>query len=130
VTGQSAESFWAPLAERYQRLRERVTIPAGKVDTVFKTAIAACRARTLAHMPLPPGERFDLEYVKGTSWNAYNWYKGNYHSLIQVVTKTLPFVPIQKETSIIIGVYEMIVVLGAVIGAVGSIISVRKYLKV
>ena len=73
-----------PLAERYQRLRDRVTIPAGKVDTVFKTAIAACRARTLAHLPLPPGERFDLEYVKGTSWNAYNWYKGNYHSLIQV----------------------------------------------
>jgi hypothetical protein len=74
----------APLAVRYQRLRDRVTIPAGKVDTVFKTAIAACRARTLAHLPLPPGERFDLEYVKGTSWNAYNWYKGNYHSLIQV----------------------------------------------
>jgi hypothetical protein len=74
----------APLAERYQRLRDRVTIPAGKVDTVFKTAIAACRARTLAHVPLPPRERFDLEYVKGTSWNAYNWYKGNYHSLIQV----------------------------------------------
>ncbi len=74
----------APLAERYQRFRDRVMIPATKVDTVFKAAIAACRARTLSHMPLPPGERFDLEYVKGTSWNAYNWYKGNYHSLIQV----------------------------------------------
>lgn len=73
-----------PLAQRYQRFRDRVTIPAAKVDTVFKTAIAACRARTMAHIPLPPGERFDLEYVKGTSWNAYNWYKGSYHSLIQV----------------------------------------------
>jgi hypothetical protein len=61
-----------------------VTIPAGKVDTVFKAAIAACRARTLAHVPLPPGERFDLEYVKGTPWNAYNWYTGNYRSVIQV----------------------------------------------
>lgn len=59
-------------------------IPAEKVDTVFKVAIAACRARTLAHLPLPATERFDLEYVKGTSWNAYNWYKGEYHSLIQV----------------------------------------------
>jgi hypothetical protein len=74
----------APLAERYQRLRDRMTVPPAKVDTVFKTAIAACRARTLAHLPLPRGERFDLEYVKGTSWNAYNWYKGDYHSLIQV----------------------------------------------
>jgi hypothetical protein len=73
-----------PLAARYQRFRDRLNIPAAKVDTVFRTAIAACRARTLAHMPLPPGERFDLEYVKGTSWNAYNWYKGGYHSLIQV----------------------------------------------
>jgi hypothetical protein len=73
-----------PLAARYQRFRGRLMIPAGKVDTVFKTAIAACRARTLARMPLPAGERFDLEYVKGTSWNAYNWYKGGFHSLIQV----------------------------------------------
>jgi hypothetical protein len=74
----------APLAERMQRFRDRVVIPAGRVDTVFKTAIAACRARTRAHMQLPEGERFDLEYVKGTPWNAYNWYKGNFHSLIQV----------------------------------------------
>jgi hypothetical protein len=73
-----------PLATRYQRFRDRLNIPGPLVDTVFKTAIAACRARTLAHFALPPGERFDLEYVKGTSWNAYNWYKGNYHSLIQV----------------------------------------------
>jgi hypothetical protein len=73
-----------PLANRYQRFRDRLRIPAARVDTVFKTAIAACRARTLAHLPLPPGERFDLEYVKGTSWNAYNWYQGGYRSLIQV----------------------------------------------
>lgn len=73
-----------PLAERYQAFRKRVEIPTELVDTVFKTAIAACKARTKAHITLPPGERFTLEYVKGTSWNAYNWYKGDYHSLIQV----------------------------------------------
>jgi hypothetical protein len=73
-----------PLADRYQRFRDRLMIPEAKVDTVFKTAIAACRARTLAHLPLPRGERFELEYVKGTPWNAYNWYKGDYRSLIQV----------------------------------------------
>ena len=72
------------LADRYQRFRDRLNIPAAKVDTVFKAAIAACRAHTLRHLALPSGERFDLEYVKGTPWNAYNWYKGNYHSLIQV----------------------------------------------
>jgi hypothetical protein len=73
-----------PLAGRYQRFRDRLMIPPSRVDTVFKAAIAACRARTLAHLALPPGERFDLEYVKGTPWNAYNWYKGGYRSLIQV----------------------------------------------
>jgi hypothetical protein len=73
-----------PLAERYQRFRDRLMIPGALVDTVFKTAIAACRARTQAHLQLPPGERFDLEYVKGTPWNAYNWYKGGYRSVIQV----------------------------------------------
>jgi hypothetical protein len=72
------------LADRYQAFRGQVNVPAERVDTVFKTAIAACRARTLAHMPLPDGERFDLEYVTGTSWNAYNWYQGRFHSLIQV----------------------------------------------
>jgi hypothetical protein len=73
-----------PLAQRYQRFRERVLIPKEKLDTVFRVAIAACRARTLAQMRLPAGERFDLEYVKGTSWNAYNWYKGDARSVIQV----------------------------------------------
>lgn len=74
------------LAARYQAFRTRVEIPSALVDTVFRTAIAACRARTLGHITLPGGEKFDLEYVKGTSWGGYNWYKGNAHSLIQVNT--------------------------------------------
>ncbi|MDQ3426585.1 MAG: hypothetical protein M3477_02020 [Gemmatimonadota bacterium] len=73
-----------PLAVRYQRFRNRVMIPKERVDTVFKTAIAACRARTLQRLSLPDGERFALEYVTGTPWNAYNWYQGNFRSLIQV----------------------------------------------
>jgi hypothetical protein len=72
------------LAERHDRFRRQVSIPSDRVDTVFRAAIAACRARTLEHMTLPPGERFDLEYVTGTPWNAYNWYQGDYRSLIQV----------------------------------------------
>ncbi len=91
-----------PLAARYQRFRAGVMIPADRVDTVFKTAIQACRARTLAQMPLPPGERFDLEYVKGTSWNAYNWYKGDFHSLIQVNTDF----PIAVERAVDLACHE------------------------
>jgi hypothetical protein len=33
---------------------------------------------------LPPGETFTVEYVTGKSWSAYNWYKGNFTSVIQV----------------------------------------------
>ena len=38
------------------------------------------------HIPLPPGESFTVEYVTNKSWSGYNWYQGNYHSLIQVNT--------------------------------------------
>ena len=75
-----------PLAARYQRFRASVSIPPALLDTVFRTAIAGCRARTLEHIALPAGERFDLEYVTGKSWSAYNWYKGGARSLIQVNT--------------------------------------------
>lgn len=74
------------LAVRSQRFRDQLAIPAARVDTVFRRAIAACRERTMEHITLPEGERFDLEYVKGTPWNAYNWYKGGFVSLIQVNT--------------------------------------------
>ena len=74
----------APLAQRYERFRDSTLIPAARVDTIFRTAIAACRARTMAHLTLPKDERFDLEYVTGTPWGGYNRYKGDYHSLIQV----------------------------------------------
>lgn len=75
-----------PLATRVQRFRTAVMVPPARVDTVFRRAIAECRARTATQVDLPAGERFDLEYVTGTSWNAYNWYKGGYVSLIQVNT--------------------------------------------
>jgi hypothetical protein len=37
-------------------------------------------------VPLPPNESFVVEYVTDKPWSGYNWYKGNYHSIIQVNT--------------------------------------------
>ena len=74
------------LIDRYSEFRKRFFIPADRLDAVFRAAIDACRARTLAHIPLPEGESFTVEYVTGKSWSAYNWYKGNFTSLIQVNT--------------------------------------------
>ncbi len=66
--------------------RKPYVIPKEKLDTVFQLAIKECRARTLAHVALPPNESFTVEYVTNKPWGGYNWYKGNFHSVIQVNT--------------------------------------------
>lgn len=74
------------LAERWQEYKKQFIIPSEKLDEVFQTAIDECRKRTLQYIKLPPKESFKVEYVKNQPWGAYNWYKGNYFSLIQVNT--------------------------------------------
>jgi hypothetical protein len=75
-----------PLAARVDAFVNRFTIPPARLDAVMRAAIAECRRRTVAHIPLPRGEAFTLEFVTGRSWSGYNWYQGNYRSLIQVNT--------------------------------------------
>jgi hypothetical protein len=75
-----------PLWERYENWRKPFMIPKDKLDAVFQAAIKECRARTLAHIALPPTESFTVEYVTNKPWGGYNWYKGNFHSVIQVNT--------------------------------------------
>ena len=74
------------LAERYDAWRRPFVIQREKLDGVFQTAIKACRERTLKHVTLPSDESFTVEYVTNKSWSGYNWYQGNYRSLIQVNT--------------------------------------------
>ena len=75
-----------PIHQRYDKWRKSFVIPKNKLDAVFKLAIKECRARTLAHIKLPKEENFKVEYVTGKPWSGYNWYQGNYRSLIQVNT--------------------------------------------
>ena len=75
-------SLW----QRYEEWRKPFMIPKDKLDAVFQAAIKECRARTLAHVSLPPNESFTVEYVTNKPWGGYNWYKGNFHSVIQVNT--------------------------------------------
>jgi quinol monooxygenase YgiN len=81
-----------PLAERYNQWRTGFIIPKEKLDHVFQLAIKACRERTFKHLKLPPEESFTVEYVTGKSWSGYNWYQGNYRSLIQVNTDLPVFI--------------------------------------
>jgi hypothetical protein len=75
-----------PLIERYDRFKQDFVIPTESLDRVFQEAIRACRERTVQHVDLPPEERFTVEYVTDKSWSGYNWYQGDFRSLIQVNT--------------------------------------------
>jgi len=74
------------LQARIEALRQEFVIPTAKLEAVFGAAIEECRKRTKAHVALPDKERFTVEYVTGQPWSAYNWYKGDDRSVIQVNT--------------------------------------------
>lgn len=74
------------VAERFNKFRNQFIIKPELLDTVFTTAINEARKRTLKNIPLPPNENFVVGYVTGKPWGAYNWYKGNSFSLIEVNT--------------------------------------------
>ncbi len=74
------------IGERWNEFRSKFVIPQEKLDTVFSTAIEEGRKRTLRYIKLPDEENFLVEYVKNEPWGAYNWYKGNSFSVIQVNT--------------------------------------------
>jgi hypothetical protein len=91
-----------PLVERYDAWRRAFVIPRDRVDMVFKAAIAACRERTLRHVALPAHESFTVEYVGNKSWSGYNWYQGDFTSLIQVNTD----LPIYVDRAIDLACHE------------------------
>lgn len=92
----------APLPERVQAFRDRFVIPDDRLDAVFQRAITECRNRTLEQMQLPEEESFRLEYVTDKPWSGYNWYQGNYFSLIQLNTS----LPIELDRVVHLGCHE------------------------
>lgn len=72
------------IKDRVRLLTDRFIIPEDKLDTVFQAAIDAARKITTEKFELPAEETFTLEYVTDKVWGGYNWYQGNYNSLIQI----------------------------------------------
>jgi hypothetical protein len=91
-----------PLAARVDAFNERYVIPKEKLKPVFNAAIAECRKRTAQYMRLPVGESFVMEFVTGKPWSGYNYYKGNYKSLIQINTD----LPIRISRAVDLGCHE------------------------
>lgn len=90
------------LAGRVDAFNERFTIPADRLHPVFDAAIAECRRRTARHIELPEGESFTMEFVTGKPWSGYNYYLGNYRSLIQINTD----LPIRISRAVDLGCHE------------------------
>jgi hypothetical protein len=90
------------LVDRLETFRNRFVIAKEKLDATFRAAIEGCRSRTLQHITLPAAESFTVEYVTGKSWSGYNWYQGNYRSVIQVNTD----LPIYVDRAIDLACHE------------------------
>ena len=87
---------------RVSAFLDRYIIPPERLRAVFDAAIGECRKRTAAHINLPENETFTLEFVTGKAWSGYNYYQGNYKSLIQVNTD----LPIRISRAIDLGCHE------------------------
>lgn len=90
------------LPARVDAFNERFTIPKEKLQSVFDAAIAECKRRTAQYITLPQGEAFTMEFVTGKTWSGYNYYKGNYKSLIQINTD----LPIRISRAVDLGCHE------------------------
>lgn len=74
------------LNTRMNDYRQEFVIPVDRLDAVFNAAIDEARKRTLNFIDIPTNENFNVELVNNQVWSAYNWYKGNSYSLIQLNT--------------------------------------------
>lgn len=75
-----------PLLGRYTAWRASSVVPVDRIERVTTLAIAECRRRTVRYIPMPAGERFTLGLASDKSWGAYNYYKGDYTSHIDINT--------------------------------------------
>ncbi len=87
---------------RFQALANQFIIPKDKLDTAFRATIAEARKKTKENYTLPAEESFSIEYVTNKPWSGYNWYKGNFKSVIQINTDTQIFL----ERAIDVGSHE------------------------
>ena len=90
------------VSDRVNAFRAQFVIPADKLRAVMDAAIRAGRERTLQYIALPVEEDFVLEFVSDKPWSGYNWYKGNYQSVIQINTD----LPVYIDRAVDLGCHE------------------------
>jgi len=90
------------IAERVTAFRHSIAIPKSKLKPVFDRAIQECKTRTQRYFDLPKTEKFEMEFVTDKTWSGYNYYQGNYESLIQINTDF----PIVIDRAVDLGCHE------------------------
>jgi hypothetical protein len=91
-----------PLSERVAAFRAQYSVPDDRLDDVMHASIGECRRRTAAFIPLPTGENFSMTLVNDKSWGAYNYYKGDNQSLIEINTD----LPVSIGHVLVLGCHE------------------------
>jgi len=89
--------------DRFENFTNEFNIPKEKFDEVYITAIAECRKRASKYINFPDYENLEIEYVTDKPWSAYNWFKGNGKSLIQVNVEE----PISIDFALILAGHEV-----------------------
>ncbi len=73
--------------DRLNARRQRFELPREKSHLIkgfMEKMMAEVRRRTLSFVELPEGEGVEVKTVTNQPWGAYNWYLGNYRSLIEL----------------------------------------------
>ena len=73
-----------PIAERYERWRRSLLVPAEHVERIVAAVIEEARAWTRGQVELPDGEQVVLEIVRDEPWLAFCDYLGELRSRISV----------------------------------------------
>lgn len=72
------------LSSRYHAWIDAAIVPNETLPRVVEILSAELRRRVAELVELPPGERVDYETLTGEPWQAFNHYRGNLASLVQV----------------------------------------------
>jgi hypothetical protein len=72
------------LSSRYNAWLDAVIVPNEMLPRVLEALSTELRRRASEVVELPPGERVDYESVSGEPWQAFNLYRGDLASLVQV----------------------------------------------
>lgn len=74
------------LAERLEAWNATQLVPADKVLPAFESLVAELREDTRRLVDLPEGEGIEVKLVTGERWAAFNWYRGDLQSLVEINT--------------------------------------------